>query len=106
MPLADAPAIPCNIDVEHRSSSVSLRGRIVSAGATSADYRLEIQSRSRSGSSDVSQAGQFEAVPEAPVFVGLANLSMETGMRLVARLTVQTADARMCSAEREILSRE
>ncbi len=79
---------------------MSLRGRIVSAGATSGDYRLEIQSPSRSGSSDVSQAGQFGAVPEAPVFVGLANLSMEAGMRLVARLTVQTADARTC--EREI----
>ncbi len=102
MPLTDAPAIHCNIDVEHQRSSVSLRGRIVSATATSGDYRLEIQSRSRSSSSNVSQAGKFAAKPQTPVFVGLANLSMEAGMRLVARLTVQTADAQRCSAEREI----
>ncbi len=102
MALADAPAVHCNIDVEHRSGSVSLRGRIVSATATSGDYRLEIQSRSRSGSSDVSQAGQFEAEPRALVFVGLAELSMEAGTRLVARLTVQTVDAQGCSAAREI----
>lgn len=102
MASADAPAIHCNIDVEHQSSSVSLRGRIVSARGTSGDYRLEIQARSRSGSSEVNQAGQFEVEPQAPVFLGLANLSMEAGMRLVARLTVQTAEAQRCSAEREI----
>ncbi len=106
MASADLPAIHCSVDVEHQKSSVSLRGRIVSATATSGDYRLEIQSRSRSGSSNVSQAGRFKAEPAAPVFVGLANLSMEAGMRLAARLTVLTTDARMCSAEREILSRE
>lgn len=98
----DAPAIHCSIDVEHHNDQVSLRGRIVSATATSGDYRLEIRSRSRSGDSDVSQAGTFNAEPKDAVFVGFANLTMGTGTRLVARLIVQTADAQSCSDEKEI----
>ncbi len=98
----DAPAIHCSIEVVHRSSSVSLRGRIVSSTRTSGDYALEVQSRGPSGSSDVSQAGTFSGKPEVPVFVGLASLTMSSGTRLVARLKVQTADARSCSMERVI----
>ena len=98
----DAPAIHCSIDVEHQSGGVSLRGRVVSAVETNGDYRLEIRSHRRSSSSSVSQAGQFHAKPNKPVFVGFANLNTGAGMRLVARLTVQAGDSRSCKAEREI----
>ncbi|RTL80095.1 MAG: hypothetical protein EKK29_20145 [Hyphomicrobiales bacterium] len=98
----DAPAIHCNIEVVHQNGSVALRVRVVSASATSGDYTLEVQSRGPSGSSDVSQAGAFSGKPEVPIFVGLAGLIMTSGTRSVARLTVQTADARSCSAERVI----
>ncbi len=115
MASTDAPAIHCNIDVEHQSNidvehqsdRVSLRGRIVSVTATSGDYRLEIQSRSRSGSSDISQADTFSAEPNETVLVGFADMTMGTDTRLVARLKVarlkvQAADARACNIEREI----
>ena len=98
----DAPAIHCSIDVEHQSGGVSLRGRVVSATETDGNYRLDIRLRSRSSSSNVSQAGQFHAKPNEPVFVGLANLSTGAGTRLVARLSVQAGDSRSCKAEREI----
>ncbi len=99
MASTDAAAIYCEIEVVRQNRSVSLRGRVVSASATSGDYRLEIQSRGPSGTSDVSQAGPFSGNPGTPVFLGLANLTMASGARLVARLTVQTADARSCRAE-------
>ena len=100
---ADVAAIHCSIDVEHQNSGVSLRGRVVSAVETDGDYRLEIRSHSPSSSSNVSQAGQFHAKPNGPVFVGFANLNIGAGMRLVARLTVQGGgDSRSCKAEREI----
>ncbi len=102
MASSGTPAVHCNIEVVHQNGSVSLRGRIVSSTATSGDYTLEVQSRGPSGSSDVSQAGTFSGKPEVPVFVGLASLTMSSGTRLVARLTVQTTDARSCSAERVI----
>ena len=99
----DAPAIYCSIDVEHQSGGVSLRGRVVSAIETDGRYRLEILSTSRSASSNVSQAGQFHAKPNEPVFVGLANLSTGAGTRLVAHLTVQAAgESRSCKSDREI----
>ena len=98
----DAPAIHCSIEVDHQSGGVSLRGRVVSAVETDGNYRLEIRSHSRSSSSNVSQAGQFHATPNKPVFVGFANLNTGAGMRLVARLTVQAGDSRSCKAEQEI----
>ena len=99
----DAPAIHCSIDVEHQSGGVSLRGRVVSPIETDGNYRLDIRLRSRSGASNVSQAGQFHAKPNETVFVGFANLNAGAGSRLVARLTVQTAgDSRSCKAERDI----
>lgn len=99
----DAPSIHCSIDAEYQSGGVSLRGRVVSAIETNGHYRLEIRSHNRSGSSNVSQAGQFHAKPNEPVFVGVANLNTGAGMRLVAHLTVQGGgDNRSCKAEREI----
>ncbi len=98
----DAAAIQCKIDVVHENGSVSLRGRVVSSTAISGNYRLEIQSRGPSGSSDVSQAGTFIGKPGAPVFVGLTTLSMASRTRLMARLIVWTADAQSCRAERVV----
>ncbi len=102
MPSTDAPAIHCSIEVGHQKGSVSLRGRIVSPTATRGDYRLEIQSQGPFGSSDVSQAGRFDGESEVPVIVGLVNLSMASGTRLVARLIVQSTDARSCRAEKQM----
>ena len=100
---ADVAAIHCSVDVEHQRDGVLLRGRVVSAIEADGNYRLDIRLRSRSSSSNVSQAGQFHAKPNEPVFVGLANLSTGAGTRLVARLTVQAAGgSHSCKAEREI----
>ena len=82
---ADVAAIHCSVDVEHQNGGVSLRGRVVSAIETDGNYRLDIRLRSRSGASNVSQAGQFHAKPNEPVFVGFANLNAGAGTRLVAR---------------------
>ena len=58
---ADVAAIHCSVDVEHQTGGVSLRGRIISAIEADGNYRLDIRLRSRSGASNVNQAGQFHA---------------------------------------------
>jgi hypothetical protein len=99
----ETSAIHCSIDVEHQSGSVSLRGRVVSSIEVDGNYRLEIRSDNRLGSSNVRQAGQFHANANERVFVGFANFNTGARMRLVAGLTVKTSGAnRSCKAEQEI----
>ena len=76
---ADVAAIHCSADVEHQNGGVLLRGRVVSAIETDGNYRLDIHLRNQSGASNVSQAGQFHAKTNEPVFVGFANLNTGRG---------------------------
>lgn len=97
-------AIHCNVDVVHQNGFVQLRGRVVSAVEIDGNYRLDIRKDSRSGgATNAIQAGEFHAMPNEPVFVGVSSFNTEAGMRLVAYFTVQAGgESQSCSSEREV----
>ena len=64
---------------------MSLRGRVVSAIETDGNYRVDIRLRGAQSVRrlDLSQAGQFHAKPNEPVFVGASHAPHGDAMRLL-----------------------
>ncbi len=100
--VAPPPAIRCSVDVEHRSSSVVLHGKILSATETEGDYSLQILKVSRSGSSNIQQSGTFRARANESLLVGAADVDAGPPTRIVANFTVRASGHPDCSSEKEI----
>jgi hypothetical protein len=98
-----APSIICNLDASYSGNQVRLQGRIISSSKVAGRYSLEILQANRSGHASINQSGPFQVTGGEPGDFGTATMSLQYGMRLIARFTVTPSGAETpCVAEREI----
>ncbi len=82
-----AHPVRCPIQVERRSSGIELKGMVFASSAVAGSYQMLVSSSGGGGSSNINQAGEFEAQPGTPAMLGMVTLGHDGGT-YVAKLRV------------------
>lgn len=107
---ADAPAayvtpvsasrdVSCDIIRTRTSHGVELRAVASSDFNTTGEYEFVITKHDRSGSSDITQSGEFQLTRGESASLGSAEVSVARGGGVHARLELTNADGVACVAE-------
>jgi len=79
--------VRCKIEVDQRGDLVALQGVVFASKAVRGTYELHVTKSSSGGSSNISQAGDFDAYPDEPTPLGIVQLGGDGG-KYRARLKV------------------
>lgn len=69
-----AEPVRCEIRIDEARGATTIEGHVSAERPVQGSYRLAITSRSSGGRATISQSGEFEAGPRAPVMLGQTTL--------------------------------
>ncbi|WP_306118630.1 MULTISPECIES: curli-like amyloid fiber formation chaperone CsgH [unclassified Roseitalea] len=74
-PIATGEPVRCEILAERSGAMIRLSGLMHADRDVSGEYRFNVQSTGRGGSTDISQGSRFHAGPNGPTTLGMVMLS-------------------------------
>lgn len=88
--VAEASPLACSIHAEKIRDGLRLEAIVATQHQMSGTYQLTLSKSGSAGSSDVSQDGEFSAMPGTTSVLSGSELSLERGAKLMAKLTLTT----------------
>ena len=71
--------VRCKIEVEQSGNGVELQGIVYASKAVSGSYELVVAKTSGGSRSNITQAGEFDALPDMPTRLGGVQLGGDSG---------------------------
>lgn len=72
-------SVRCDIEVQRLGNRVELQGVVFANTAVRGAYELQVTKSGGGGRSNISQAGEFDAVPSSPTKLGFVQLGGDNG---------------------------
>lgn len=94
--VAASAAMTCEIRATRTADGVRLEAFAHTSGPIVGTYDIAVTKSGASGSSDISQGGEFDTASAPTAALGASELSLERGDRLHARLSVHASNGTSC----------